>query len=136
MESVFRRSLEKGFWACLGDLPPDIPRLPETWATVCNLMLALRTTLLSSGRIVPRVTIVRVTPFIPRDRTNVRHSNAGYSRLPRPTPAPALMRVLHWLSGGTRVHHWQSARRLWPDTRRLQLPLDDCSRLVLPYNAV
>ena len=21
------------------------------------------------------------------------------------------------LSGGTRVRHWQSARRLWPDTR-------------------
>ena len=34
------------------------------------------------------------------------------------------------------VRHWQSARRLWPDTRRLQLPLDDCCRLVLPYNAV
>ena len=40
------------------------------------------------------------------------------------------------LSGGTRVRHWQSARRLWPDTRRQQLPLDDCCRLVLPYNAV
>ena len=40
------------------------------------------------------------------------------------------------LSGGTRVRHWQSARRLQPDTRRLQLPLDDCCRLVLPYNAV
>ena len=40
------------------------------------------------------------------------------------------------LSRGTRVHHWQSALRLWPDTRRLQLPLDDCCRLVLPYNAV
>ena len=40
------------------------------------------------------------------------------------------------LSGGTRVRLWQSARRLWPDTRSLQLPLDDCCRLVLPYNAV
>ena len=39
------------------------------------------------------------------------------------------------LSGGTRVRHWQSARRLWPDTRRLQLPLGDCCRLVLSYNA-
>ena len=109
MESVFLRSPDKGFWACLVDLPPDIPRRPETWATVCNLMLAFRTAPLSSGRIVPRVTIVRVSPFIPSDRTNVRHSIVGYSRLPRPTPAPALMRVLHWLSGGTRVHHWQSA---------------------------
>ena len=39
------------------------------------------------------------------------------------------------LSGGARVRHLQSARRLWPDTRRLQLPLDDCCRLVLPYHA-
>ena len=38
------------------------------------------------------------------------------------------------LSGGNRVRHWQSAQRLWPDMRRLQLPLDDCCRLVLPYN--
>ena len=40
------------------------------------------------------------------------------------------------LSGGTRVSHWQSARRLWPDTRRLQLPLDECFRLVLPYHVI
>ena len=38
-----------------------------------------------------------VTPFIPRERPNVRHAIAGYLRLPRPTSAPALMRVLHWL---------------------------------------
>ena len=74
-----------------------------------------------------------VTPFIPRERPNVKHDIAGYLRLPRPTSAPALMRVL---SGGTRVCHWQSARRLLPDTGRLQLPLDDCCRLVLPYNAI
>ena len=65
---------------------------------------------------------------------NVKHAIAGYLRLPRPTPAPALAPLL---SGGTRVYHWQSTRRLiWPETRRLQLPLDDCCRLVLPYNAV
>ena len=46
---------------------------------------------LSSGRIVPRVTIGRVTPFIPHERPNVKHSFAGYLRLPRPTPAPAQM---------------------------------------------
>ena len=40
------------------------------------------------------------------------------------------------LSGGTRVHHWQSARRLWPDTRGLQRLLDDCCRLVPLYNTV
>ena len=40
------------------------------------------------------------------------------------------------LNGRTRVHHWQSAQRLWPNTWRLQLPLDDCYRLVLPYHAL
>ena len=40
------------------------------------------------------------------------------------------------LNGGAGVHHWQSARRIWPDTRRLQLPFNDCCRLVLPCNAV
>ena len=54
--------------------------------------MAFRAAPLSSGRIVPRV-----TPFIPpRERPNVKHSNAGYLRLPRPTPAPALMRELRW----------------------------------------
>ena len=40
------------------------------------------------------------------------------------------------LRGGTRVCHWQYARRLWSDTRRLHLLLDDCCKLVLPYHAV
>ena len=38
-----------------------------------------------------------VTPFIPHERPNVKHAIAGYLRLPQPTSAPALMRVLHWL---------------------------------------
>ena len=42
-----------------------------------------------------------VTPVIPRERPNVKHAIAGYLRLPRPTPAPVLMRVLHWL-------HWRN----------------------------
>ena len=50
---------------------------------------------LSSGRIVPRVTIGRET-FIPRERPNVKHSIAGYLRLSWPTPAPALMQEMHW----------------------------------------
>ena len=36
-----------------------------------------------------------VTPFISRERPNVKHAIAGYLRLPQPTPAPALMRELH-----------------------------------------
>ena len=35
-----------------------------------------------------------VTPFIPRERPNVKHAIAGYIRLPQPTPAPALMREM------------------------------------------
>ena len=38
-----------------------------------------------------------VTPFIPRERPNVKHAIVGYLRLPQPTSAPALMRVRHWL---------------------------------------
>ena len=42
IESVSNRSPDKGFWACLGDLPPDMPRRPKTWVWLCNLMLKLR----------------------------------------------------------------------------------------------
>ena len=62
------------------------------------------------------------------------------SRLPRPTSVPALLTapaLIRELSNwGTRVRHCKSARRLWPDSWRLQLPLYDCCRLVLPYHAV
>ena len=80
------------------------------------------------------------TPFIPRDRPDVKR----YCRLFKATPAyisastDAGGALAPLLRGGTRVRRWQSARRLWPDTRRLQLPLDDCCRLVLrtmPYTA-
>ena len=30
IERIFLRSPDKGFWACLGDLPPDMPRRPES----------------------------------------------------------------------------------------------------------
>ena len=101
--------------------------------------MAFRAAPLSSGRKVPRVTIGRVTPFIRCERPN---ANTRYCRLFKAntaytsgcTDAGAALAPL--LSGGTRVRHWKSARRLWPDTKRLQLPLDDCCRLVLPYHAV
>ena len=35
-----------------------------------------------------------ITPFIPRERPNVKHAIAGYLRLPQPTSVPGLMRVL------------------------------------------
>ena len=66
-------------WACLGDLPPDMPRRPETWVSLCNLMLKLHSILLSCpilGSDSPQSNNRRdnslwVTPFIPRERTNV-----------------------------------------------------------------
>ena len=85
------------------DLPQDMPRWPETWILLCNLMLKL------CG--IPRSCAIFwsdspqsnnkkdnslwVTPFIPREKPDVKHAIAGYSRLPRPTSAPALMRELH-----------------------------------------
>ena len=60
IESIFLPSPDKGFWACLGDLPHDMPRRLETWVLLCNLLLKHRGISRSSaipGRIVPRVTI-------------------------------------------------------------------------------
>ena len=110
-------------------------RQPETWVSLCNLMLAFRTAPLSSGWIIPRKTIGRVTPFIPRVKIRYcRLYKASTAYTSASTDAGAALAPL--LSGGTRVYHWQSAQRLWPDTRRLQLLLDDCCRLVLLYKAV
>ena len=58
--------------------------------------MAFRAALLSLGRIVLRLTIGRVTPFTPREKPDVKHSIVIYLRLPRPTPAPALMGELQW----------------------------------------
>ena len=105
IESVFLRSPDKGFWACLGDIPPDMPRRPETWVSLYNWMMKLCGILRSSailGSDSPQSSNRKdhslwVTPFIPRERPNVKHAIAGYLRLPQPTSASALMRVLHWL---------------------------------------
>ena len=40
------------------------------------------------------------TPFLPRGRHNVKQAFASYLRLPQPTPAPALMRELHYHRSG------------------------------------
>ena len=136
-----------GFWACLGDLPPDMPIRPETWVSLCNLMLKLRGISRSSaiiGSDSPQSNNRKdnchwVTPFIPLQRPDVKHAIAGYFKATTAytsASTDARAALAPQLSGETRVRHWQSARRLWPDTRRLQLPLDDCCRLVLPYHAV
>ena len=62
--SVFLRSPEKGLWACLGDLPPDMPRGCRLGFR-CAIYAEIRAFCaapLSSGRMVPRVTMGRKTP--------------------------------------------------------------------------
>ena len=68
-----------------------------------------------------------VTPFIPRERCQTHYCRlftcdmfkATTAYISASTDAGAASAPL--LSGGARVRHWQSARWLWPDTRRLQL---------------
>ena len=68
---------------------PRHARRPETWVSLCNLMLKLRGILRSSailGSHSPQSSNRKnnslwVTPFIPRERPNVKHS---YLRLPQP----------------------------------------------------
>ena len=86
-----------------GIYPLDMLRRPETWVSLCNLMLKLRGISRSSIILwleIPQSTNRKdnslwVTPFIPRERPNVKHAIAGYLKLSQPTPAPALMRELH-----------------------------------------
>ena len=77
-----------------------------------------------------------VTPFTPRERPNVKHAIAGYLRLPQPTSAPALMQVLHWLCCWAKEPGYATGN---PPEDYSQIrggcSLDDCCRLVLPYNA-
>ena len=109
IESVFLRSPDNGFWACLGDLPPNMPGRPETWVSLYNLMMKHRGILRSSAILEsdsPKSNNRKdnsfwVTPFIPRERPDVKHAIAGYLRLPRPTYAGAALAPL--LRGGTRV---------------------------------
>ena len=111
-----------------------MPRRPETWVSLCNLMLKLCDISRSSailGSDSPQSNNRKdnslwVTSFIPREKPNVKRHIAGYLRLPQLSPVERR-------NQGTPL---QSVRRLWPDTRRLQLPLDDCCRLVLPYHAI
>ena len=62
-ESVLLHSPNKGFWACLGDLPPGMPRRPE------SLFFFSKAGPLSSGRIVPRVTIAKGNSINPTCET-------------------------------------------------------------------
>ena len=101
IESVFFRLPDKEFWACLGDLPPDIPRRPEIWVSLCNVMLKLHGISRSSAILrsdSPQNNNMKGNSMhSPYERPNViKHAIAGYLRLQRPTQAPALMRELQW----------------------------------------
>ena len=82
IESVFLCLPDKGFWACLGDLPTDMPRRSEAWVLLCNVMLKLRGISRSSavlGWDSPQSNNRKdyslwVTPFFPRERPNVKHA--------------------------------------------------------------
>ena len=63
-----------------------------------------------------------VTPFIPRERPNVKHAIVGFFKAtPANTSAGTDVgaALAPLLSGGTRVRHWQSTKKLLKDTRRL-----------------
>ena len=95
IESVFLRLPDKRFWACLGDLQPDIPSWPETWVLLCNLMLKLRGISRNSailGSDSPQSNNRRDNslwrkPFIPCKRPDVKHAITRYCRLFKATTA-------------------------------------------------
>ena len=73
-------------------------RRPETWVSLCNLMLKHRGISRSSAILrsdSPQSNnLGRITPsgeLIPRERPNVKHAIAGYLRPPQSTPAPPLI---------------------------------------------
>ena len=132
IESVFLRSPDKGFWACLGELFPDSQRLGFRYAIQCWNSVAFRTAPLSSSRIVPKVTIARVILFIPLERPHVNY--AGYLRLPQPTQVPGLMRccigpAFEQRNKGTPLAIRPKIMARYEDAA---VSLDDCCSLVLP----
>ena len=78
------------------------PRWPETWLSLCNLFLKLSGISCSSailGSDSPQSNNRKGNSIhSPWEKPNViKHAIDSYLRLPRPTPAPAMMRVLHRL---------------------------------------
>ena len=75
-----------------------MPRQPETWVSLCHLLLKLRGishsfAILESDS--PQSNNSKGNSTILLDRPHVNYT--GYLSLPQPTQVPALMRVLHWL---------------------------------------
>ena len=89
-------------------------RPPETWYSLCNLMLKLwhfaqlrypRSDSPQSNN--GKDNSLWVTSFIPRERPNVKHAIAGYLRLPQlaytSASTDAIAALAPQLSGGNRV---------------------------------
>ena len=113
IESIFLSSPDKGFWACLGDLPPDMPRRPKTWVSLCNLLLKLRgishsSAILGSDSL--QSNIRKGNSIHPPWKTQCQTLDCWLFKATMAcTDARATLAPL--LSGGTRVRHWQSAQR-------------------------
>ena len=110
-----------------------MPRRPETFVSLCNLMLKLRGISRSSAILWldspqsnnRKDNSLWVTPFIPHERPNVKHTMVSLFKATTAytsASADARAALATQLSRETRVCHWQYARRLCPDTKRLQLP--------------
>ena len=99
-----------------------MPRRPDTWVSLRNLMLKLRG--------ISHFAILGSDSPQSQSNNSYRVINSihpkWYTADSACTDTGAALAPLS--NRGTRLRHWQSARRLWPDTRRLQLPLDDCCR--------
>ena len=91
--------------------------------------MAFRTAPLSLGRIVPRGAIARETPFIPRERPNIKHTLLFGATTTYTSACTEAGASLAWLlSGEARVRYWQSAQR--------KISATHSNSVMLPYHAV
>ena len=113
IESVFLRSPDKGV---LSMSRGYTPRRPETWVSLCNLMLKLFVNTRSSailGSDSPQSNNRKdhslwVTPFIPRERPYVKHAIAGHLGLTRGTWRPT------WALFDSQRHVFTENARIFP----------------------
>ena len=104
--SFFLHSSNKGLWACLGDLHSGMPGGPEA-----------RYYLLERGSII----LGSVGLF---QGYHSQHQNLH------------CWQRLHWYGSCISTAVKRRSQGPWPNTWRLQLPLDDFCRLVIPYDAI
>ena len=136
-ESVFFHSPDTGFLACLWDLPPDMSIRSDICVSLGNLLLKLRGISRSS------VILESDSPQSDNRKGNSIHSSwetwCQHTLLPVIQGYHGLHQRMHSCGCciGSAVEQRNQCtalairRSLWPDMRRLQLPLDDGCRLVL-----